>query len=229
MARIRTIKPDFWTSEQIVECSRDARLMFIGMWNFADDGGVLPSSPKGIKMKIFPGEDDIDSATIRRMLDELSSNGLIVEYERDEKRYIKIEGWQHQRIDRPNFRYPQPNSTSNRRVIDERSPPEGKRKGNGRESNRAFIERFEKWYSNYPNKKAKQAAWKAWKRMDPTDEETDQYVEAVHQQRRWRHALRDAGEVVPEWPHPSTVLNQGRGEDKLDWPSKSEDIWAGTK
>ena len=28
-----------WTSEQIVECSPIARLLFIGMWNFCDDGG----------------------------------------------------------------------------------------------------------------------------------------------------------------------------------------------
>jgi len=34
MARIRTIKPEFWTAEQVMELSRDARLLFIGMWNF---------------------------------------------------------------------------------------------------------------------------------------------------------------------------------------------------
>jgi hypothetical protein len=41
MARIRTIKPEFWTDEKIVECSFEARLMFIGMFNFADDKGNL--------------------------------------------------------------------------------------------------------------------------------------------------------------------------------------------
>lgn len=40
MARIRTIKPEFWTAEQVMELSRDARLLFIGMWNFCDDAGV---------------------------------------------------------------------------------------------------------------------------------------------------------------------------------------------
>ena len=30
MARIRTIKPDFWTDEKVVELSAFARLLFIG-------------------------------------------------------------------------------------------------------------------------------------------------------------------------------------------------------
>jgi hypothetical protein len=46
MARIRTIRPEFWTSEQVTECSMPARLLFIGLWNFCDDGGRMPYSPK---------------------------------------------------------------------------------------------------------------------------------------------------------------------------------------
>lgn len=34
MARIRTIKPEFWTSEQVMGCAPLARLLFIGLWNF---------------------------------------------------------------------------------------------------------------------------------------------------------------------------------------------------
>jgi len=45
MARIRTIKPEFWVSEQVGECSPNARLLFIGMWNFCDDRGVHPAKP----------------------------------------------------------------------------------------------------------------------------------------------------------------------------------------
>lgn len=30
MARIRTIKPDFWTDEKLVKLSMEARLFFIG-------------------------------------------------------------------------------------------------------------------------------------------------------------------------------------------------------
>ncbi|WP_435310660.1 hypothetical protein [Primorskyibacter sedentarius] len=108
MARIRSIKPEFWTSEQIVECSRDARLMFIGLWNFCDDNGIHPASARRIKMEIFPA-DDIDTSMIRRMLDELLANKLIRVYVVDDVQYIQVTGWaKHQKIDRPTYKYPQP-------------------------------------------------------------------------------------------------------------------------
>jgi len=100
MARIRTIKPEFWTNERVMECSMLARLLFIGMWNFADDLGRLPLSAKSIKAQIFPS-DDVDASSIRRLIDELSSNGLLLLYEVDGREFIQITGWQHQKIDRP--------------------------------------------------------------------------------------------------------------------------------
>ncbi len=100
MARIRSIKPEFWTSEQVMECSLNARLLFIGMWNFADDLGRLSASAKTIKASIFPS-DDISPEIILGMIKELSANGLVLPYTVDGKDYLQITGWQHQRIDKP--------------------------------------------------------------------------------------------------------------------------------
>lgn len=100
MARIRSIKPDFWNNERVLECSPIARLMFIGMWNFADDTGRMKFSPKTIKAQIFP-LDDISVADVAGMIDELSSNGLIQIYYVDTVGYLYILGWAHQKIDRP--------------------------------------------------------------------------------------------------------------------------------
>ena len=33
MARIRTIKPQFWINEELGTIPRDARLLYIGLWN----------------------------------------------------------------------------------------------------------------------------------------------------------------------------------------------------
>jgi len=132
MARIRTVKPEFWTSEQVVECSIEARLLFLGMWNFCDDQGIHPGSTKRLKMEIFPA-DDFDSASIRRMIDELINNELLIEYQSDRKVYWRVTGWDHQKIDRPTNKYPLPTDDT-RREINERSPPEGKgREGKGKE------------------------------------------------------------------------------------------------
>lgn len=74
MAKIRGIKPEFWTDEDVVELSIPARLLFIGMWNFACDNGHLDDKPRQIKMRILPADDvDIDA-----LLDELEQADRIV-------------------------------------------------------------------------------------------------------------------------------------------------------
>ena len=107
MARIRTIKPEFWTSEQVVECSPTARLLFIGLWNFCDDAGNHPASAKTIKMQVFPG-DDLPLSSVESLLQELVNNGLLDRYDADGKQYFHVTGWHHQKIEKPSIKYPKP-------------------------------------------------------------------------------------------------------------------------
>lgn len=100
MARIRSIKPEFWTSEQIMSCKPLTRLLFIGMWNFADDYGRMPYAPATIKAQILPG-DTLEIQAIKDMLTELSGLGLILIYAAKGREYIEITGWAHQKIDKP--------------------------------------------------------------------------------------------------------------------------------
>lgn len=120
MARIRTIKPEFWTSEQVMDCSTIARLLFIGLWNFCDDAGRIGASPKQIKALVLPA-DDVSADDVRRMIDELTSNGLLVRYVVDGKEYLQVTGWSHQKIDRPQkSKIPPPpddHSSNDRRTI----------------------------------------------------------------------------------------------------------------
>ena len=118
MARIRTIKPEFWTNEKVMASTRNSRLLFIGLWNYADDAGRLIDSAKTIKAQIFPGDDDVCSEMVRGMLCDLASNGLLQNYEVDGKAYLQITGWDHQRIDKPRpSKLPPPNSTNDRRSV----------------------------------------------------------------------------------------------------------------
>lgn len=121
MARIRSIKPEFWSSEQVMACSRDARLLFIGIWNFVDDEGRCPYSPKTLKAQIVPCDDDASSEKVQRWIDELSSNDLLLIYDADGKQFLQVTGWHHQKIDRPRAsKHPRPpidTSTNNRRAL----------------------------------------------------------------------------------------------------------------
>lgn len=108
MARIRTIKPEFWTSEQVTDCSLEARLVFIGIWNFCDDSGVHPAAVKRLKMQVLPS-DDVGLEQVANWVKELIRAGLIEEYDVNGKVYWRATGFrQHQKIDQPTYRHPLP-------------------------------------------------------------------------------------------------------------------------
>ena len=162
LPRIRTIKPEFWTSEQIVECSPIARLLFIGLWNFCDDAGRHPASAKRTKMEVFPGDSFTDQE-ILDMIDQLVANELIEPYESEGKSYWQVTGWAHQKIERPNYRYPAPEfderSTNDRRTIDERSTNDHPRKGKGREKEKEGIPPYPPQNSKNRKYNRKSSCW----------------------------------------------------------------------
>ncbi|MQC06426.1 hypothetical protein C4513_11355 [Morganella morganii] len=75
MARIRTIKPTFWTDEDMAEVSEAACLLAIGLLNYADDEGYFNANPKLIKAAVFPLREP--SGSIPVLLQELSNCGYI--------------------------------------------------------------------------------------------------------------------------------------------------------
>jgi hypothetical protein len=97
VARIRSVKPEFWQDEKLSTVSRDARLLFIGLWNFADEQGRLRGNPKKIRGEVFPYDDDLD---VSALLDELSRIGCVVRYYVDGQSYLWIRHFErHQKTD----------------------------------------------------------------------------------------------------------------------------------
>ena len=135
MARIRTIKPEFFTSSQVADCSPTARLLFVGLWVFSDDAGVHPADFRQIKMEVFPG-DTCASEDVAGWCAELEKAGLLDRFESDGKQYLHITGWRHQKIEKPTYKHPAPpkqqdprrqvgeKSSNGRRAIDNHSTPE---------------------------------------------------------------------------------------------------------
>lgn len=98
MARLRTVKPEYWTDEMVGQCSIAARLLFVGTWNFADDHGGLARSAKQLKAQVFP-YDNIDCEPL---IQELLDAGLLIEYEAEGKKYLHIRGFKkHQKVEKP--------------------------------------------------------------------------------------------------------------------------------
>ena len=94
MARIRTIKPEFFTSEDIVSMSPLARLFYIALWCEADREGRLEWKPRTLKLRYLPGDD----CDISELADELIGSGLIELYEVDGKVYAEIPSFKKHQI-----------------------------------------------------------------------------------------------------------------------------------
>ena len=116
MPRIRSIKPEFFTSEVIAALPVSARLTFIGLWTHVDDNGVTVDNPKLITAAVWPLEDDPREALARTSgdLTRLSTAGLIQRYEVSGRRYLFVTSWdEHQRVSHPSKpRYPRPTGPS---------------------------------------------------------------------------------------------------------------------
>ena len=101
MARIRTIKPSFWSDQKVCQLGRDARLLCVGLISFADDEGRFLASPGAIIGYVFPN----DAVTPKQVLTwrkEIADLGLIKLYRSSGFDYGHFPRWSsHQRISHP--------------------------------------------------------------------------------------------------------------------------------
>ena len=124
MARNRTLSSDFWTCEDVIDCSPMSRLLLLGLGNFADDHGVQPLRPRTIRLQVFPG-DDLDDERLRAMIEELTAHRLVRLYTVDGVEYLAIEDWAlHHRIGkRARRRYPRDPALPTEPVAEPTSAP----------------------------------------------------------------------------------------------------------
>lgn len=141
MARIRTIKPEFWRHEDLSELPAETHMLAAALLNYADDEGYFNANPKLVKAECCPLRED--AVSVHDSLTDLSNLGYIRLGEgSDGKQYGQVVTFaDHQRINRPTaskiaaITITWPDAVSAHTQITEPSHPEGKGTGN-REGNR---------------------------------------------------------------------------------------------
>jgi hypothetical protein len=137
--RIRTIKPEFWTHPVMSRLDDTARLLAIGLLNYADDEGYFYADPRLIRAALRPLDED--SSIVRRCLDVLvRAEWIKLSTEAHETHGlvgVVLNFTKHQRVDRPSPSKIKPyfNSMKARRSLDDRSTEERKGKEQGKERN----------------------------------------------------------------------------------------------
>jgi hypothetical protein len=101
MARMRSLKPEFWTDEELAcQLTRDERFLYVGLWNLADEHSRLRGDPRYIKGQLFPYDDDITPDYIEKMLGNLGALGKVHPYRVGPGRYLFLPKLgKHQRLE----------------------------------------------------------------------------------------------------------------------------------
>ena len=158
--RIRSIKPEFWSSPDIAALSDSDRLLFIGLWSFVDDQGRGRDDVALIVAALYPHDmvaNPLETvAKVRDGLARLHAANLIYRYTVASRTYFLVTGWsKHQKVDkaRPS-RLPEPteeeddtfpqNDANRETVANVRetvaTPPEILAPGTGEQGNRGTGE-----------------------------------------------------------------------------------------
>jgi hypothetical protein len=211
MARIRSIKPQFFMNEEVASLPYEWRLLFIGLWTQADRDGRMEDRPQRLKAALFP-YDDLD---VNDGLSSLVNVGLITRYEGNGQRLICIPKWsKHQQ---PHIResvseLPPPDTSpvlaSDKPVgflVLDPDPDQG------RSTTGALRARFDEFWAEYPRKVGKDAALKEWLKIRPDEVLTAVLIAKVREHKALPQWVKDGGQFIP---HPRTWLHGGRWKDE---------------
>ncbi|MGW7523010.1 hypothetical protein [Streptomyces sp. NPDC054783] len=102
MARIRTFKPETFTSESLAQVSVYAERTFFGLISRADDHGRVRDQPAALCGELWAVRGGRTPVDVEEDLIQLAAANLICRYEDGEgKRYLHIVTWhRHQKINR---------------------------------------------------------------------------------------------------------------------------------
>lgn len=213
MSRKRMINPSFWRDEKIAECTYLERLLFQGLWSFAEDNGVGRAVPRLIKADIFP-YDDVSSDLIKNGLIHLNKLRLIQLYEIDGQHYYWVCNFaKHQTINRPSICYlptlPEDGLTEDSlSTHDILTPNISKVK-----ISKAVDETlFDEFWKLYPRTVGKELAKEKFNKVCKDDNTFIGLMKSLAwQTEEWNKAKTETKYI----PHASTWLNQKRFNDDI--------------
>jgi len=236
--RSRNIKPGFFINESLSEVDCATRLLFIGIWCFADREGRFEWKPKKIHAAIFPYDHDFD---IEKMLCNLMSLHLITC--QDKVGYIpRFREHQHPHPHEAKSKLPAYNEQiqedtkcnemslqvmkcqADIRILgysDSINPPippcgeileKPKRKKRISELPKDQLESFKKFWAVWPKHIAQADAEKAWLKISPTNGQVEVICHAVERWKKSQKWQENNGEFIP---YPATWLNGKRWRDEI--------------
>jgi len=88
--RIRNIRPEITTHEDLADLPREVRLCFIYLWMALDREGRAEDRPRRLRADLFPHDEDVTADVLDGWLGTLAAAGFVVRYEVDGARYLAV-------------------------------------------------------------------------------------------------------------------------------------------
>lgn len=145
MARIRSIKPDFFRHEalqdlEIANPGSYPMMVFAGLWGHCDSKGRFEWRPRQLKLDILP----FLPFDMAETLEILAKSGMVNRYEVDGKSYGEIPTFEkHQRLSGKEVtegeKHPEPNGEATGKQSGSNRDEQESQEGKGREGNRNGV------------------------------------------------------------------------------------------
>jgi hypothetical protein len=223
--RIRTVKPDFWTHEEMGKSSDFTQLLAIALLNYSDDEGYFEAHPLMIRGAVFPLRHDYRKITVS--LHDLCLIGYveIAKIAAETPRYIgrvvkfaKHQVVNHAKPSKLKVYYNDGNATVmlpedyyqewNRIELNRR---EGKGVGNPRRSAPVVCvpsPEFQEFWEGYPRREKMKDAWAAWQKINPPLAEVLETLKKAKKTPQWNRGKQYI-------PLPGSWLRDERWDDEL--------------
>lgn len=214
MARIRSIKPDFWLNEELSAIHPESCLLAIGLLNISDDEGYFNANERLIMAGVFPLREL--SMSVQQMLNELSNIGYIELFiAEDGKKYGHIKKFtSHQVINRPTaskikdlHRISDYSVSAHGLITDDSSGKGKERKGR---SSSSVDERFNDFWVAFADSRGKAGAERVWKRIKPDEQLAEKIIAGA------RRYVKARGTDGKYWKQAQGWLNDRRWEDEIE-------------
>ena len=87
--RARSLKPSFFSNEDLARLPALGRLLFQGLWCCADREGRLEDRPPRLRAELFP-YDPVSVEQVDEWLGLLAGAGMVFRYEAEGRRYLQV-------------------------------------------------------------------------------------------------------------------------------------------
>lgn len=222
--RSRNIKPGFFKNEFLADCKFQSRLLYSGLWCYADREGRLEDRPRKIKGEIFPH----DNIKIEPLLNELEEKHFIARYQFEKRNYIQVINFLEHQKPHPHeakSSIPQcPKELLKCHYMSLHDTSSNASSLNPSSLNpESLIKHFDVFWDKYPLKKDKKKCKGKWltEDMAMTEEKFNAIMKGLERQIEWR-ANAGKDEFIAEWKYPFTWLHNESWEDETITENQSQ-------